>query len=397
VLKNTGETDRRLSKEELMRRLQHDLQKAQTAEVRKLALNGFKDREMFRIDIRHLLHHELPFGAFSSELTELAEVVMSAGLDLAQQGLKDIYAWPDHTDKTPCTVALFGLGKFGGREMGYASDIELLCVYRSDATLDGPTSLAVSEYAEMLVRQLFDLIKARQAGIFEIDLRLRPFGSHGSLATSVESFCQYYRQNGRAALFERQALIKLRWVAGDPDLGQEIERYRDRFVYSGQPFDIDAAVQLRQRQIDELVRFGSTDTKYSRGGLIDVEYLVQYLQLLHGAGRPELHTTNTLEAMEALHQLKLLAPDEFQRLRAAYIFVRHLIDALRIVRGHARDLVLPPTDSDEFVFLARRMDYWDHRRATEKFAADLTAHMRHAAHIYHDRFISSVRRVRSMR
>lgn len=388
ILQNVEAIDRRRSPDELWQQLQDELMMAQTREARQQILNNFKDREMFRIDIRHLTHANLPFGEFSAELTDLAEVVLRAALDIAADQTATSFGIVCDVSHAPLSMALFGLGKFGGCEMGYASDIELLCVYKRRDDIVGLNHISVSEYAERVVRHLLAAISARQAGIFEIDLRLRPFGSHGPLATSFDNFCQYYRQQGGAAPFERQALIKLRWVAGDPLLGREVECCRDRFVYADQPFEKQTATRLRQRQIDELVEAGTTDVKYSHGGLVDIEYTVQYLQLMHGASHPRIRATNTLEALDALFAAHLLAAQEFQQLRSAYVFLRHLIDALRIVRGHARDLVLPALDSDEFIFLARRMGYWDKKQTAARFAADITAHMQHAACIYHDRFLA---------
>jgi glutamate-ammonia-ligase adenylyltransferase len=390
VLKDMGEMHHRVPKTTLASRLQETLQTAENRTTRKTLLNTYKDRELFRIDMRHLLHPELPFGSFSEELTDLAEVVMAAALTLAQQTLRERHGMPQQPDGSPCTFALFGLGKLGGRELGYASDIEMLCVYSGQGTTSGGEAgqIAVSEYAELLVQQCRDNIVARRAGIFEIDLRLRPHGSHGPLATSVDTFQHYYSLSGQAAPFERQALIKLRWVAGDTRLGQQIEACRDAFVYSTAPFDLAAAVQLRQRQMRELVRPGTTDTKYGPGGLIDLEYTVQYLQLQHGATTPTVRTPNTLAAMHALHEAGHLSRPEYQQLSEAYVFLRHLIDALRIVRGHARDLVLPPTDSEEFIFLARRLGYWGDQRPPSRLVADIAHHMRQAAHIYHARFVT---------
>jgi glutamate-ammonia-ligase adenylyltransferase len=122
--------------------------------------------------------------------------------------------------------------------------------------------------------------------------------------------------------------------------------------------------------------------------LIDVEYTVQYLQLLHGAVAPTVRTPNTLAAIQALHNAAYLNRQEYQQLSAAYVFLRHLIDALRIVRGHARDLVLPPIDSEEFIFLARRLSYWGDANPPSRLAADIAHHMRQAAHIYHARFVT---------
>jgi glutamate-ammonia-ligase adenylyltransferase len=386
ILKELEETDRRLDKATLAQRLAQALQTAETAAAGKATLNTWKDRELFRIDMRHLLHPEQPFGMFSEELTDLAEVVIAAALDLAQRTLQARYGTPMQEDGSLCTVALFGLGKLGGRELGYASDMEMLCIYSAPGTTSGPEKIAVSVYAELLVQQFRDLIVARRSGIFEIDLRLRPFGSHGSLATSMETFRRYYSHNGQAAPFERQALIKLRWVAGDAILGRRIEVHRDAFVYSTVPFDLDTAVRLRQQQIEELVQPGTLDAKYSPGGLIDVEYTVQYLQLMHGASTPALRRTNTLEAMQALYGTGHLSPAEYQYLQDAYIFLRRLVDALRVVRGHARDLVLPQTDSEAFTFLARRLGYWSNHGTPAQLALDIRRHMSQARHIYQARF-----------
>ena len=217
IFKDLRAAEQRLSKDDLTARLQQALHGATTAATGKHALNAYKDQELFRIDMRHLLHRDLPFGAFADELADLAEVVLAGALECSPgQRCKRAMAAHDSAAGQPCTFALFGLGKLGGRELGYASDLEMLCVYSGQGQTSGPQQIAVSQYAELLVQQLLDLIVARRSGTFEIDLRLRPFGSKGPLATSLDAFREYYRHGGQAAPFERQALIKLRWVAGDP-------------------------------------------------------------------------------------------------------------------------------------------------------------------------------------
>jgi [glutamine synthetase] adenylyltransferase / [glutamine synthetase]-adenylyl-L-tyrosine phosphorylase len=382
VLKDLRAADQHLSKDDLITRLGQALQGATTPAERKQALNAFKDRELFRINMRHLLHRELPFGLFSDELADLAEVVLAAALTLAHETLQARYGSPLLADGHACAFALFGLGKLGGRELGYASDLEILCVYSGQGHTSGPHQIAVSPYAEMLVQQLLDLIVVRRSGTFEIDLRLRPFGSKGPLATSLDAFREYYRHGGQAAPFERQALIKLRWVAGDTSVGQTIETLRDAFVYSAVPFDLETAVQLRQRQRNELVVHGAVDAKYSQGGLVDIEYTVQYLQLRHGATLPTLRTPNTLAALQALSHAGIVSATVYQALRDAYIFLRRLIDALRLARGNAHDPVLPSMDSEEFIFLARRMGYWEEQGTPAQLAHTIAHHMQQAARLY---------------
>jgi glutamate-ammonia-ligase adenylyltransferase len=121
--------------------------------------------------------------------------------------------------------------------------------------------------------------------------------------------------------------------------------------------------------MNELVKPGTTHVKYGPGGLLDVEYMVQYLQLIHGHHDPSLRTPNTLEAIEQLCHVSLLSLSEREALKDDYLFLRQLIDGLRIVRGNAKDLVLPQSGSDEMVFLARRlgMGSTDWQKSAEAF------------------------------
>jgi glutamate-ammonia-ligase adenylyltransferase len=194
-------------------------------------------------------------------------------------------------------------------------------------------------------------------GIFEIDLQLRPYGRAGSLAVSLESFRRYFAPDGPAWAYERQALVKLRPIAGNVGLGQKVASLRDGAVYHGEPFDVTAMRAMRERQIRHLVAGGRFNAKYSPGGLLDIEYLVQGLQITHGHHNPDLRKTNTREAMAALSAAGILSSDDYTQLRKAHTFLRWLIDALRVVRGNTKDLTVPHDDTEEFAFLARRLRY----------------------------------------
>src|SRR5262249_15653901 len=155
---------------------------------------------------------------------------------------------------------------------------------------------------------------------------------------------------------------------GDEALGRRVEAVRDSFTYSGAPWDWENALHLRRRQRRELVKPDQINVKYSSGGIIDIEYAAQYLHPLHGKDHPELRITNTLEALDQLRRLNVISEGEHDMLRAAYLFLRSLIDALRIVRGDASDLVLPEENSEEFKSLARRLGYRgrDWKRCAER-------------------------------
>ena len=230
-----------------------------------------------------------------------------------------------------------------------------------------------------------DTIVARQKGIFEIDLRLRPYGDKGALACSYNHFYEYFNERGGALPYERQALIKLRVIGGDETLGVRIGSARDAFVFSSVPLELTELSHLRERQNNELVKPGAVNVKYSFGGVVDIEYYVQSLQIMHGADA-SLRSSNTLEALAALHEAGHITQDDYRMLSEAYIFLRRLINALRIVRGNAKDLVLPDRNSQEYRFLARRLGYTD-ADPVEQLHHDVTRYMESATQAHRTRFI----------
>ena len=354
-------------------RLQADLTRAIDAagipEEQRRALNSFKDREMFRIDMRHILGLQREFGQFSRELTWLAEAVCGQALQLCIAELRSRYGQPLTDAGDPVRMTLCALGKCGGEELGFASDIELMFLYDGEGATDGPEGISAVEFFNRLTELLQQSIQARQKGVFEIDVRLRPFGNAGAPAVAWEAFERYYRPEGPAWPFERQALVKLRPIAGDDNFGAEIVRLRDQLIYTGESYDLAAMRGMRERQIRELVRAGRFNAKLSPGGLVDCEYFVQALQITFGDEHPALRTPNTRAALRALEQIGIL-PDRLP-LRNAYRFLRRLIDALRMVRGDARDLHVPPEGSDAFEFLTRRLD---RHLAGERLADEIDRH-----------------------
>jgi glutamate-ammonia-ligase adenylyltransferase len=360
---------RRVLREELEIILQHTPPGSAQAE----ALNAFKDREMFRIDMRQIQGHIPGFGQFSEELTNLAELVVEAAYRIAVQELRAQYGLPRLANNHLCPLAICALGKCGGRELGFASDIELMFIYAGNGRTTGPKVITTAEFFNKLVSQVDSIITARKEGIFELDLRLRPYGKAGNLSVSLESFQRYFAPSGEAWPYERQALVKLRPIAGDKKFGQRVVRLRDRLIYTGHPFDVAAMRAMRERQLRHLVAAGTINAKFSPGGLVDLEYLVQGLQISHGQRQPALRRTNTYEAIEALVQAGKIPPDAYLPLREALIFLRRLINALRMVRGNAKDLTVPPPDSEEFAFLARRLNYSPDQIG--QLPADLNRHL----------------------
>jgi glutamate-ammonia-ligase adenylyltransferase len=344
------------SRKELWAEVERRLQAVSTHDERVDALNVFKDREMFRIDLRHIVGRS-DFETFSHELTELAEVALASAGDVVLEELSQKYGRATLADGRVCPWCACALGKFGGGELGFGSDLEIILIYADDGRSDGSRSIVNGEYFIYFAQSLLRTLRARQEGIFEIDLRLRPYGRAGAMATSLGGFADYYSPAGAAEQFERLALVRLRPVAGDLDLGARIQAVRDGFVYSDQPIDLANILHLRHRQATELVPRGQVNAKYSAGGLVDVEYYVQAKQISAGAGDHSVRVTNTLEAIRRLVAGGYLPADQGAELRLTYDLLRRLIDGLRVVRGNAKDLTIPPPDAREFAFLARRLKY----------------------------------------
>ncbi|RUL87451.1 hypothetical protein TsocGM_12275 [Tautonia sociabilis] len=317
------------------------------------ALRRFKDREIFRADVRTILGQSDGPEGFADELTEVAEVVMRATLALA---VERIGAEPPlRTDGTPVPVSVCALGKFGGRELGFASDLELMVVWDDRDVASTPGDTPASDYFDRVVTGLRQVLGIRSGATFEPDFRLRPYGKGGPPATALSLFESYYRAGGAAWSYERQALIRLRAVAGDEELGRHLERLRDAFVFGPEPFDLEGLRHMRAQQVRQLVAPGTVNAKFSPGGLVDIEYAVQALQITFGREDPTLRCPSTLEALTALERAGRVDPSTAATLRSGCRFLRSLIGALRVVRGYAEDLTVPPADSEDFALLARRL------------------------------------------
>ncbi|MDE2859905.1 MAG: hypothetical protein OYI31_02385 [Chloroflexota bacterium] len=335
-------------------------------------LNRFKDREMFRIDLRHITGR-IGFREFAMELTALGEVTVRKAAALAYRLRSEQYGEPLLSDGRVCSWCVCALGKFGGREMGFGSDVELIFVYEGEGSTSGSDSLPNARFFAEFVRAFLGALKTKREGIFEVDMRLRPHGNAGALACSLDGFRDYYSEGGPARQFERMALVRLRPVAGDAALSERVTEARDAFVYTGTPLDIENVRHLRGRQADELVQRGALNAKYSRGGLTDVEYFVQAWQVAKGREDESLRVTNTLDAIARLADGGYVTRGQAGEMEATYGFLRRLIDALRVVRGHAKDLTVPAVDSREFAYLVRRLRFESAEELRDAIAENMAA------------------------
>jgi glutamate-ammonia-ligase adenylyltransferase len=324
------------------------------------ALRRIKREEILRIGLHDVAGQLLP-AEVSVQISDLAEVMLAAALRIVEGPVYAKYGRPR------TALAIVALGKLGGRELTYSSDLDLVFVYGDEGSAvhdDGRPGADHMEIYSRLVQRLRHALDAtlEEGRLFEIDTRLRPSGQQGALVSSLPGFRAYHAR--AAQLWERQALIKARAVAGDAALGQEIEALAHAHVYGGEAAaHPDAATtaqeitRLRARIERELAREarGRFHVKAGRGGLLDVEFLTQYLQLVHGPTHPLIRVRATVQALDLMAKAGIIPFDDARRLVESYGFLRLLENRLRIVHDRSIDEI---TDDPKLLDgLARRMGY----------------------------------------
>jgi glutamate-ammonia-ligase adenylyltransferase len=331
-----------------------------TAEVEPdwTALRIAKYKGLLRIAGRDLLGR--PFRDSPRELAALADACLEAGLERAARELG-----------APLP-SLLALGKLGGGELNFSSDVDLLFV---DPGALGALGAEHQQRCIALV-QLFKRhmeVPSEDGFAYRIDLDLRPAGKQGPLVQTVDAALEYYESFGRE--WERQALIRLRRVAGAAEPARELLRQLQPFVYRRliDPQDI-RAIHAMKRRIESERRAAGRDLesnlKEGPGGIRDVEFLTQALQLFHGGRHPELRTGNVIDALDALERLHLVPAPVSEALRSAYLWLRRAEHALQMVEE--RQTQRFPREPAAQLALARRMGYGDGdaRRALRRLLED---------------------------
>ena len=390
---------RRPSREMLAASLRMMLANVKAVELQLDALRRFRRRETLRIGVRDLLKlADVP--ETTAALTDLACVLIQAAYEIADAGLSQEYGKPRHKDSSGRLVgtgfAVIAMGKLGGGELNFSSDVDVLFVYASENGTTAPavragakeSSRAISneEYFERLARNVTKALAdvTQEGHVFRVDLRLRAEGTSGQLARSLERYAQYYRTRGEQ--WERMALLKAWPVAGDRSVGEAFLSRSSSFVYDGtgdrKPENIIAQVKAVKDMIDAKMAGRGQEhrnVKLGRGGIREIEFIVQAAQILCGGRLPDLRDRSTMGALAKLARHKFLSSADRQTLEQAYVFLRdseHKLQMVHDLQTHAL-----PESPDELARCAIRLGYdsTDRRAAGRKFQAD---HRRHAANVH---------------
>jgi glutamate-ammonia-ligase adenylyltransferase len=325
-------------------------------------LHSFQDKELLRIGVADLLG-KTPEAETATALSDLAETILVQIADLELPATTAKFGPPRLADGRPCRWTILALGKLGGRELSYHSDLDLVVVYEGESDADN------RQFFSALARRIIRTTGGHgpMGRLYALDMRLRPTGGSGSLAVPLTEFERYY-VGGGAQVWERQALTKARAVVGEPAFREIVEAAARRAAFE-QPGGPGLAAEVRAMR-ERMEVDHPRDLKRGPGGLVDVEFVVQLLQLRHAAGRPELQVPNTREALAALRAAGWLADEDFADVRAGYDFLRLAENRLRGVTNRASDEL--PDDPAGLASLARRLGY----DSAELFLADLGDHTR---------------------
>ncbi len=391
-LAGSGDMDRLLSAEEYRRRLEDALPPGPPPPAE---LARFRRRQLLRIAARDAMGLAT-LAETTLELSNLADAILETVYRRILSELCARYGQPrpepGSGEPDPAGFAVIALGKLGGSELNYSSDIDLMFLYSANGRTDGPRSISNKEFFQKLATQLTELLSAftPEGVCYRVDLRLRPDGRLGEIALSLEAARHYYRQ--RARDWELQMLIKARPAAGDRELGAQWLEELQPLIYST-TLDfavVEAAVAARERLSEKLARrrgaAAGFDIKLARGGIRDIEFLVQCLQRLHGGREPWVRHGGTLLALFRLRDKNLLSPREYSRLASAYQFLRHLEHRLQLVEDRQTHTL--PAARDQLDVLARRMPLSQigQKPAAELLLSELNRHLEEVQEIY-DRVI----------
>lgn len=313
-------------------------------------LRRWKQREMLRIALREVAGWS-SVEQTTLELAHLAELCVRTVVDSWLAELARRWGRPE-TD-----FAVLGMGKFGGQELNYSSDIDLIFFYGEEGSLN-PRFSYQEFFARLAEKIIATFSAANPAGpLFRIDLRLRPEGSSGPLVRSLDSTETYY--SGHGETWERMALIKARLVAGGEELGYEFTQRMQPFVFPRTvSLDVMEEIAAIKRRIErEIVGQSSLrrNVKLGYGGIREIEFVAQTLQIVHGARHAFLQERNTLRTLRALQQLDIIPTAQMETLIEAYCFLRRVEHRLQI-ENEAQTHTLPD-DAEALDRLAKSLGF----------------------------------------
>ena len=331
----------------LLRDIKASVAPRQPGEITKTIGNLGKDTSTLMLELRQIRKIEItrlgwrdlmglaPLNEVMLTLSELADASIDAALSCAHQKIREQYGEPiGEVSSEPVQLSVIGLGKLGGRELNMSSDVDLLFSFRESGYTDGSKSISNHEFFVKVGQHLIDLLQrpTDQGIVFRVDMRLRPNGNSGPLALSFDALDHYYLTHGRD--WERYALIKARPVGGDMGAGQELIENIRPFIYR-KYLDFGAIDAIRRMKSlieqEQSKKSLTRNLKLGRGGIREIEFVVQSHQLIFGGRDKRLQTPSFYQALQLLPEAQTLSQDTCHQLKQAYEFLRSIEHRLQIL------------------------------------------------------------------
>ena len=355
---NSGTLYRVLTVEEYEERLYDFLGHDQSGVPSAENLARFRRRQLPRIVVRDGWGIAT-LSDIAEELSNLADSILDVTYRRIRDELVAVHGEPRLADGGICGFSVISLGKLGGKELNYSSDIDLMFVYAGAGETDGADPITNKEFYKKVANQYTALLSAytSEGQCYRVDLRLRPDGTLGEICISLDGALAYYEQ--RARDWEKQMLIKARVSAGEREPGAALLEFVEPLIYqSSLDFrSVEAVSETRQRISEKVAAKralgGGLDVKLTPGGIRDIEFLVQCLQRLHGGREHWVRHGGTMMALFRLRDKGLLSGPEYTRLATAYQFLRNLEHRLQIQDDRQTHTL--PSDAEELELLARKM------------------------------------------
>lgn len=360
-LAHSGNLHRQTPTDEFVARLTARLARYGRQEMPAAELAAFRREQILRILLRDLSGYA-SLAEITEEISNLAGAITECAWRRVYSALTLRHGVPTHADSgLECGLSILAVGKLGGSELNYSSDIDLLFLYGGAGETTGPASISNLEFFKRACLELTALLSSftPHGCVYRVDLRLRPDGAQGEVCLSLEAARNYYQK--RARDWELQMLIKARVVAGDPGPGRELLEFVEPLIYSSSTdfSKVEAVSVARTRMHEKLNRRRNAgarleiDVKLASGGIRDIEFLVQCLQRLHGGREGWVRHGGTILALARLRDKNLISEIEYGRLAPAYTFLRNLEHRLQILDDRQTHTL--PDEPDELGLLARRM------------------------------------------
>ena len=369
VIKDAESIYRFKNKKNLQNEISQTLKRCKSFQEKKNSLRRFKQGEELRVGIRYIIG-EADIGGTLADLSSLAETHIENSYQIAFNEQKTQYS---KEKIIPDSFAIIGLGKLGGGEINFKSDLDVVFVYE-----DSKNDSLFAESVVLFYTKIYQLINELTSQVtpsgyaYKIDSDLRPEGKSGLMVNSIKSYENYYK--GRARTWEQQAMVRARFIAGNPQTGRNFINMVKKFTYRPKLeyksiVEISRSRERMEKDLAEEVTKGN-NVKLGYGGLADIEFSVQILQMMHGGKNIRLRETNTLSAVVQLDTLGIIDHKDSENIKKHYLFMRNLECALRIQNLSLMSHL--PKEQERLLMLAKFLKYSGKNPAdiVEKFRID---------------------------